>query len=114
MIRIQGVLKEERAQGGVAIAIGSKYKKNIITWDQDRTVLQIQMELRSSILWKFMLHGDLMKKEMFYSALTRPLDKVSDGKELIIIGKLNTRIGWRVHGVGRYGEYRVNDNGERD
>lgn len=70
-------------------------KKNITTWDQinDR-ILQVQIELKNHLHVAMVVYApsedvDLIEIKMFYSTLTRPLDKIRDQIKLTIIGDLN-------------------------
>ena len=46
-----GVPKEERAAGGVALAIKKKYKKQIKSWDQiSNRILQVELDIKGHAL----------------------------------------------------------------
>lgn len=116
-----GKPKEERASSGVSIVIKKKYRKQIKAWEQitDR-ILKVEMELKNQPLVIIGVYGpnddaSREKKQEFYNELTRLLDKISNRKEIILLGDLNSRTGWRTDDsvVGPYGENIVNDNGER-
>ena len=90
-----GVPKEERARSGVSIAIKNRYKKNITSWEQisDR-ILKVQMELKSHVVIIVVAYApnddaDMVSKDVFYVELTKSLEKVSDRKELLLVGDLN-------------------------
>ncbi|XP_030757794.1 craniofacial development protein 2-like [Sitophilus oryzae] len=55
------------------------------------------------------------EKDTFFFDLTTTLEKIGSRKEVILIGDLNGRTGFKLNNpvVGRYGEHIVNNNGER-
>ncbi|KAF2880808.1 hypothetical protein ILUMI_25365 [Ignelater luminosus] len=116
-----GVPKEERARSGVSIATRKRYKKNIKSWDQinDR-ILQVQMDLNGHLVTIIVAYdpnddANVADKDEFNTDMTELLEKISNRKEIIMIGDLNARTGWRVDDpiVGLYGENTLNKNEER-
>lgn len=55
------------------------------------------------------------KRDEFYDDLTRVLNSISNGREILLMGDLNDRVGKKgdYAVVGQYGEDVVNRNGER-
>ena len=116
-----GVPKEERASSGVILAIKKQFKKQIKSWEQiNSRILQLEIEIKGHnliIIAVYSPNDDASddKKQDFYDELTTLLEKVTDRKEVIILGDLNGRVGSRINDpvVGQYGENAVNNNGER-
>ncbi|XP_030751031.1 craniofacial development protein 2-like [Sitophilus oryzae] len=115
------VPKEERARGGVSLAIRKKYKKFIKSWDQiNHRLLQVDVDVRNHSLVVIAAYAPTdeapaAEKDTFFFDLTTALEKIGSRKEVILIGDLNGRTGFKLNDpvVGRYGEHIVNNNGER-
>ncbi|KAK4883377.1 hypothetical protein RN001_006696 [Aquatica leii] len=58
---------------------------------------------------------DVTIKDQFYENLTGLLESFKNNKEVCLLGDFNARIGKKNNDlvVGRYGENRINDNGQR-
>ncbi|XP_030758033.1 craniofacial development protein 2-like [Sitophilus oryzae] len=116
-----GVPKEERARGGVSLAIRKKYKKFIKSWDQiNLRLLQVDVDVRNHSLVVIAAYAPTddapaAEKDTFFFDLTTALEKIGSRKEVILIGDLNGRTGFKLNDpvVGRYGEHIVNNNGDR-
>jgi len=116
-----GVNKHERAKRGVAIAVHSKHKSKITSWEEiDDRIMTVELKKNGYDIVVVGVYAptddaEVLVKDQFYEALTQVLTKINPQKEIFILGDLNARTGCCVNSVivGRYGEKVLNDSGQR-
>lgn len=116
-----GVDKSTRAKRGVSIAIHKKFRKNIKSWEEvDEQIITMDIYKNGETIVIIGTYApsddsDASTKDAFYDKLKDVLINTGHTKEVCILGDFNARVGRKENNniVGRYGEERVNSNGER-
>ena len=116
-----GEKKYERAKRGVSVLINKKWKGSIKNWESiDERILKLDMNIwwyKLTIIGIFAPNEDnkTTVKDEFFANLNEEIIKPGSGRHLILMGDMNGRTGRRTGDtvVGNYGEYMVNDKGER-
>ncbi|KAK4877536.1 hypothetical protein RN001_010042 [Aquatica leii] len=116
-----GVCKSTRAKRGVSIAVQKKYRNHIKSWEEiDEQIIIVELKLNSEQIVIIGVYApsddtDVTIKDQFYENLTGLLESFKNNKEVCLLGDFNARIGKKNNDlvVGRYGENRINDNGQR-
>lgn len=116
-----GVEKSMRARRGVSIAVHKKFRKNVKSWEEiDEQIISMEIVKNGETIVIIGAYApsddaDANTKDEFYDKLRDVLINVNHNKEVCILGDFNARIGRKENNaiVGRYGEERVNSNGER-
>ena len=115
-----GVEKSERAKGGVSIMIKKKWKssiKQLEEVDERFIIKELMMYGKEIVLIGTYAPTDdspQIIKEQYFEKFTELVESVSQKKELIIMGDLNSRVGKGTGDVvGPYGEDMENGNGQR-
>jgi exonuclease III len=115
------VKKYERAKRGVSVLINKKRKGSTKNWEPiDERMLKLDMNIWG---YKLMIIGvyapnedsGATVKDEFFANLNEEIVKSGSGRQLILMGDMNVRIGRKTGNtvVGNFGEERINDNGER-
>lgn len=116
-----GVPRESRASKGVSVLIHRKWRKYIKTWEAvNERIIKINLnvhEYKVSILGIYAVNDDepLNVKDSFFQHLNDEIQRIGATREVILLGDFNSRTGKRINDniVGRYGEDKINNNGER-
>ena len=115
-----GVRKEMRAKAGVSILINKHLARGVRNWEQvDERLIKVEMLVRGydvTIIGAYAPNEDstIEEKDDFYSNLSQVLDNTRRRSEVLLMGDFNAWTGSEVGSniIGRYGEDRVNVNGE--
>jgi len=116
-----GVEKSARAKRGVSIAVHKKYERNIKCWEEiDEQIIKMEIEKNGERIVIVGVYApsedaEIGIKDDFYDKLSNEVLKIKTDKEIFILGDLNARVGQKEgsYVVGRYGEQKINDNGQR-
>lgn len=116
-----GVDKSARAKRGVSIAIHKRFRKDIKSWEEvDEQIITMDIYKNGETIVIIGAYApsddaDDSTKDAFYEKLKDILINTGHTKEVCILGDFNARVGRKENStiVGRYGEERVNSNGER-
>lgn len=116
-----GVEKSRRAKAGVSIAIRKELKNRIKNWSAiDERIITLELVLSGQDIVVIGVYSptddaSLQEKDEFTDKLTQVVDNIGNGKEIVMMGDFNGRVGCRRDHdvVGQYGEDVLNDNGSR-
>ena len=116
-----GVPKDQRARQGVAIMMRKSLRRFVVNWEAvNQRIIKMNLNLYGHKITLFGVYGvnddaTVAVKDQFFEDLNEEITKVAAGREVIVMGDLNSRTGRRVNCkvVGPFGEDAVNDNGDR-
>lgn len=97
-----GVAKHKRAKRGVPILIHKKHQNKITDFESiDENIIRVNMNINQKSVTIFGVYAisddePYHKKDDFFGKLNEEITKIGNGRELIILGDFNGRVGQTI------------------
>ncbi|XP_035226378.1 uncharacterized protein LOC118198735 [Stegodyphus dumicola] len=116
-----GVGENDRSRAGISIMMKEMFCKYMTSWEAiDERLIKIELMLgikQVVIIGVYGIDDNARKdkKEIYHNKLWYVMKDIDDEAEVVILGDTNARVGRCTSSdiVGKYGESRMNDNGDK-